>query len=823
MTRPIGGRDFASSPGSFFARFGGAFFGALLLLVLMEQIGLSLSVITVAIPLLLVILYAGIGVGARTLHVDAFFVTGRQMPAVANGMAMAANGLAGAVVVGLAGLIANEGYDALAYGLGLTGGFALIAIAIAPRLRAFEVYTVPDFLSVRFGSDIARLLGLIVLIACSFPFLVAQLGAMGTIAGRFLDLSFQTSVLLSLAVILSCTLLGGMRGVSWTQAAQYVVIAVAYLLPAIWLSVQVAGNPIPPLALGDLVHSVADIERAGGTLSAATLSLLEPQSAPATQDSFNFLALLVTLVAGTAAMPHILTRSLTAPSVVETRRASAWAVVFVAAIVLTAPALGLLVKHEVLALTVGTSVAELADKAGWLLGTGDTGAAIARLCGADAIDLAVVTRACGDSGYRLATADIALNAELAVLAAPEIAGLPFAISALVVVGALSAFLSTANGLLITLSAGLGHDLYHKLLDRRAPTARRIIAARLAVIATAGAAAWATLAGPPDFLTLFEWSFSLAAAGLFPVLVLGLWWSDTTRSAAIVGMIVGFGLTAFYLAANTYGFDKIPGNGDELVWHIPGITTAIAVEGAGILGIAAGFIVIAGLTLVTRERKPRPEPVVPADDAETSEVAGATGDEPASPEPVEAETAAIEEPVEPEADEAKADPKSEDPAAPSTETSDAESETEAPEPGNETAEGDAGDTPGEQTVEQPSEAAGEKQAEDAPADAQDGESVPAAVPASEERAAALEGPANESVPAEDPALDTKADSEKAGAAAKPAGGTKAKPTKRTRRGSTAKSSSAKNGTGSRASRAKKPAKPRSRKKPDTPPDNGTPKG
>ena len=470
------------------------------------------------------------------------------MPSIYNGMATGADWMSGASFVGMAGTLMLLGYDGLAFVLGWTGGYVLVAVLIAPFLRKFGAYTVPDFFSARYGGATARLLAVVVLICCSFTYVVAQIYATGLIASRFLDMDFTVAVYVGLAGILLCSMLGGMKAVTWTQVAQYIVLIVAYLTPVVILSAQKYGIPIPQLTYGAAIAQIGQLEQsmiAKGLADAATLKLhIKPFT---TYDPLNYFALIFCLMVGTASLPHILMRYFTTPSVREARSSVAWSLFFIFLLYFTAPAYAAFSKLEIYSLIdKGTALTELPQ---WIFTYGKIG--LVKICGKDAIDTASVLAACAGKATQLRWQDLNINTDVIVLSTPEIAGMPYVIAGLVAAGGLAAAMSTADGLLLAIANALSHDIYYKLLDPNAPTGRRLAVSRALLVVVAVAAAYVASTKPADILSMVAWAFSLAAAGIFPALVLGVWWKRGNTAGCIVGMILGFGVCLYYLVGTRY--------------------------------------------------------------------------------------------------------------------------------------------------------------------------------------------------------------------------------------------------------------------------------
>ena len=665
--------------------------GFILFLVLMawaERAGLARDWIGPIFLFLSVMLYACIGIYARTGDPEEFYVAGRRIPAMYNGMATAADWMSAASFISLAGALYLQGFSGtaaqpggLAYVLGWTGGFCLVGLLIAPRLRAMKLYTVPDFFAVRFGGKWPRLLAACGAIACSFIYVVAQIYGVGLIASRLTGVQFEIGILLGLGGVLLCSFLGGMRAITWTQVVQYLVLLLAFLIPVSWLSFKQLGTPLAPVAYGQqlpkierledqLIHSPSeqDVQAAfqrrardyaerladpaaalarereklnerirmlkaqGADLSLVMLARREladlprdvasardvwtramneaeergrplgglprhgqayegdPQGTPAEQALFNtsrlnFIALMFCLMVGTASLPHLLTRFYTTPTVSDTRRSVAWSLFFIALLYISSPALAVLVKFEVMQGLVGSSFDQLPN---WI-------AQWAR------VDPALISVQDVNGDRVLQFGEIRLGADMIMLATPELGGLPYVVSALVAAGGLAAALSTADGLLLTISNALVHDTAPQ--DGH-PTARltdtRVILSKFALLAVAMLAALAAALKPAEIISLVTASFSLAAATFFPALVTGIFWPRATGRGVVAGMLIGTGLTAVYMLQASpmlrAWWGAAPGG---LWWGIQPVS-------AGVFGVPAGFAVIVLVSLGDgwRQRQPR---------------------------------------------------------------------------------------------------------------------------------------------------------------------------------------------------------------------------
>jgi cation/acetate symporter len=542
--------DFTSNLGKIYGFYTGGFFAFVLLLALLEQMGVPNKWIGYGFVFLTLAVYAVIGIISRTMEAGEYYVAGRRVPAFYNGMATGADWMSAASFVGMAGTLFLLGYDGLAFVLGWTGGYVLVAILIAPYLRKFGAYTVPDFFAERFGGSFNRFLAVIVLVCCSFTYVTAQIYGTGLIASRFLGMDFTVAVYIGLIGILLCSMLGGMKAVTWTQVAQYIVLIIAYLTPIIILSSQKYGIPIPQLTYGHALQDIAAREQQMIQQGLATAAALKPHTTPFLSYSpLNFFALVLCLMVGTASLPHVLMRYFTTPSVRDARVSVAWSLFFIFLLYFSAPAYAAFSKLEVYSTVIGRS---LDDVRPWLLTYGQLG--LVKVCGVDAVSIDAIKAACmkiaGHPGV-IRLADLNINTDVIVLSTPEIAGMPYVIAGLVAAGGLAAALSTADGLLLAIANALSHDVYYKMIAPRSTVATRLVVSRILLFVVALFAAYTASTRPSDILAMVAWAFSLAAAGIFPALVLGIWWKRANSIGCAVGMIVGFGLCLFYLVVTRY--------------------------------------------------------------------------------------------------------------------------------------------------------------------------------------------------------------------------------------------------------------------------------
>ncbi len=563
-----------------------------------------------------VALYAAIGFFSRTSDVDEYYVAGRRVPAIYNGMATGADWMSAASFIGLAGTLYQKGYDGLAFVMGWTGGYVLVALFLAPYLRKFGQFTIPDFIAARYGGNLARGIAVGGVILASFTYVTAQIFGVGIITSRFLGIAFETGVFVGLAGILVCSFLGGMRAVTWTQVAQYIILIIAYLVPVVFLSYKVTNVPVPQLVYGEVLQKLAERERElladpaqkvvremyAERAQRLQRQLQLPGSAPASErerwqrelriaqdkaqtpfphaeafpgaDSaqrnearLNFMALTLCLMVGTAALPHILMRFYTTPSVREARSSVFWSLFFISLLYITAPAYAVFAKYEVYTNVIGTAIAELPT---WVASWAKVGLVAVEDINLDGI---------------LQLAELTLNPDVIVLATPEIAGLPYVVAGLVAAGGLAAALSTADGLLLTIANALSHDVYFQMINPSASTSRRLVISKTLLLGVAVAAAWVASLRPDTILSMVAWAFSIAGACFFPALVLGIFWRRASRAGAIAGMLSGLGMTLYYLlGVKFYGMQK---------WF------GISDLSAGVYGLAAGFLAIILVSLVTR--------------------------------------------------------------------------------------------------------------------------------------------------------------------------------------------------------------------------------
>lgn len=558
---------FIANLNKIYGGYTGGFIFFVLVLAVLEQMGVPQKIIGYCFVFLTIGVYAYIGILSRTSELSEYYVAGRVVPPFFNGMATGADWMSAASFISMAGGLYLAGYGGLGYVLGWTGGYVLVGVLLAPYLRKFGQFTVPDFLGVRYEGNTARICGVIVLFSASFTYIVAQTFGIGIITSRFLGIPFEVAIFVGLLGILVCSMLGGMRAVTWTQVAQYIILIIAYLTPVVWLSTKLYGFPIPELSYGQALTEIADLEKKLGIAKPHFSAYTDAKGQFSWVEFNNFWALTLTLMIGTASLPHILMRYFTTPNVRDARTSVGWSIFFIFLLYFTAPAYAAFAKREVYSNVIGQQISQLPA---WVQNWSQVGG------------LLTIKDANNDGILQLP--EFIINQDIIVLSMPEIAGLPYVISGLVAAGGLAAALSTADGLLLAIANALSHDIYYKLIDPKASTMRRLVVARalLVIVAIVGAAVAGTR--PAGIIQMVAWAFSLAAAGLFAPLVLGIWWKRTTAVGAVLGMMSGFAVCLFYLIGTRY-FDM------PLWFGIRNISSAL-------FGLPVAFIVTWVVSLMT---------------------------------------------------------------------------------------------------------------------------------------------------------------------------------------------------------------------------------
>jgi cation/acetate symporter len=649
-------------------------------LTLAEQGGLRKIWVGAIFLFATVFLYALIGIYGRTSSASEYYVAGRRIPAMYNGMAVAADWMSAASFISMAGGLYLQGFSGsgahsggLVYVLGWTGGFCLVALFVAPYLRQLNLYTLPEYFDHRFGGRWPRIIAAWSAVLCSFIYVVAQIYGVGLITSRLTGVQFEIGILLGLGGVLVCSFLGGMRAVTWTQVTQYVVLILAFLIPVSWLAYKQLGNPVAAVVYGQQLPKISELElhlknapqeqqvieeylrrardyerklaqlpgsleqekrvqkeRIQGLMVAhaeeseivAARRLLaalprdeaaarerwtqarqdylaraqplagmpahtrpfagDPGGTPEERQIFdvsrrNFLALMFCLMIGTAGLPHLLTRFYTTRTVAEARNSATWSLFFIALLYLSAPALAVLVKYEVMSQLVGMRFDDLPV---WIAQW-------------TKLDPALISVSDINGDRILQFAELQLGPDIVMLATPELGGLPYVVSGLVAAGGLAAALSTADGLLLTIGNALAHDLFYWKNTDRAGTVRRVMLSKFALLLVALIAAYVAAQRPADILFLVSASFSLAGSAFVPVMILGIFWTGVTRFAAVAGMLSGLLLTLYYMLINMAPVRTL------LSLQGSGLWFEIDPVSAGVFGVGAGLLVTIVLSWLTR--------------------------------------------------------------------------------------------------------------------------------------------------------------------------------------------------------------------------------
>jgi cation/acetate symporter len=537
-------------------------------------------------------LFVAVAIWSKARSTAEYYVADRAVSPVVNGLATASDWMSAASVLSMAGLVATVGRDGAAYLMGWTGGYVLLAVLLAPYLRKYGKYTVPQFVGERYYSGGARLLALVLALLISFTYVVGQVRGVGVVLARFLDVSIEAGVLWAAVAVLLYTVLGGMKGITHAQVAQYAVIVVAFVLPAIAASERLTGNPVPPLALGSGLSAQGAAELG----SAAGVPLLEAIDRISTDLGFapytsgwrprqDVIAIAAVLMFGTAGLPHILVRFFTVPKIRDARATAAWALVFIAVLYLTAPAVAAFARAGLVSTLHGRAYAERPE---WFQRWERTG-------------LAAFVDRDGDGRMTLSAApernEVKVDPDVLVIAHAEIARVAPWILGLVAAGALAAGLSTAAGLLLVIASGVAHDVVRGGFAPRLGERAELYWARSVAGAAALLAALLALRPPGTVAEVVAFAFGLAASTFFPALVAGIFWRRATRAGAVAGMLAGFGLTFGYVGV--FGWLD-PSRARAGSWWL-----GISPEGIGALGLLVNLAILVVVSLATR---PPPEPV-----------------------------------------------------------------------------------------------------------------------------------------------------------------------------------------------------------------------
>lgn len=521
-------------------------------------------------------LYIGVAIASRAGSTKEFYVAGGGVPPIANGMATAADWMSAASFISMAGAISFAGYDGSVYLMGWTGGYVLLALLLAPYLRKFGKFTIPDFVGDRYESGTARIVAVICAIFVSFTYVAGQMSGVGIVLSRFLEVDKTTGVMIGMGIVFFYAVLGGMKGITYTQVAQYCVLIFAYLVPAIFLSILMSDSPVPMLGFGgegpDGVSLLSKLE--GLHTELGFDSYLD--GSRSTMDMF---AITAALMFGTAGLPHVIVRFYTVPKVRDARKSVGWALVFIAILYLTAPAIAVFARTNLLETVSEKPYSEMPD---WFTKWESTGLLAWEDQNADGLIQYTGT----------AANELFVNPDIMVLANPEIAQLPDWVIGLVAAGALAAALSTAAGLLLVVSTSISHDLLKRSLLPKITEKGELRAARTAAGFAVLVAGWFGINPPGYVAETVALAFGLAASSFFPVLLLGIFSKRMNRAGAIAGMVSGIGFTASYIIYWQF-LHKADSNPENWLW-------GISPQGIGMVGMCVNLLVA---TLVSRLTPP----------------------------------------------------------------------------------------------------------------------------------------------------------------------------------------------------------------------------
>ena len=546
-------------------------------------------------------LYMGIAIWSRAGSTKEFYVAGGGVHPVANGMATAADWMSAASFISMAGLIAFLGYNASPYLMGWTGGYVLLALLLAPYLRKFGKFTVPEFIGDRFYSRPARLVAVLCLIVASITYVIGQMKGVGVAFGRFLEVDFETGVLIGMGIVFFYAVLGGMKGITYTQIAQYCVLIFAYTVPAIFISLQLTGNPLPQLGLGSTLSDGSGMYLLEKLDQIVTELGFAPYTEPA-GSKLNLTLLTATLMVGTAGLPHVIIRFFTVPKVSDARRSAGWALVFIAILYTTAPAVGAMARMNLMDTVqigeVGSAEGNLLheqrpewmktwEKTGLLAYEDKNGDGRIQYYNEANPEFAAQAQAFGWAGNEMVTVD----RDIMVLANPEIAKLPNWVIALVAAGGLAAALSTAAGLLLVISTSISHDLLKKTLMPGITDKQELLFARCAAAVAICIAGYLGI-NPPGFVAqVVAFAFGLAASSFFPAIILGIFSKRMNKEGAIAGMVTGISITAAYIVYFKFvnPAANVPAN-----WFL-----GVSPEGFGTIGMVVNFAVATAVAALTK--------------------------------------------------------------------------------------------------------------------------------------------------------------------------------------------------------------------------------
>ena len=550
-------------------------------------------------------LYIGIAIWSRAHTTGDFYIAGKGVSPVANGMATAADWMSAASFISMAGLIAFLGYDGSVYLMGWTGGYVLLALFLAPYLRKFGKFTVPEFIAERYYSKTARIVAVICLIFISFTYVAGQMRGVGIVFSRFLEVDVTIGLAIGMGVVFVYAVLGGMKGITYTQVAQYCVLIFAYTVPAIFIAIQITGNPIPQLAFGSEVSGtgISLLDK----LDEIVVSLGFTQYTSGTKSTIDIFCITLALMVGTAGLPHVIVRFFTVPKVRDARISAGYALLFIAILYTTAPAVGAMARYNLVNTIqpgeVGAANGNLVyderpewmhtwQQTGLLRFEDKNGDGRIQLYNDSNQDFAATAASYGWQGNELS-----VDNDIMVLANPEIAGLPNWVIALVAAGGIAAALSTAAGLLLVISAAVSHDLVKGIFLPNISEQKELLAGRIAAAFAIMIAGYLGFDPPGWVAQVVAFAFGLAAASLFPVILLGIFFKRTNKQGAIAGMLIGLFFTYGYIEYFKGLFLKWAGApwGENVAEHW---LFGISPEGIGVIGMILNFIVALSVSYLT---------------------------------------------------------------------------------------------------------------------------------------------------------------------------------------------------------------------------------
>lgn len=512
-------------------------------------------------------LYIGIAIWSRASSTGEFYVAGKGVHPIANGLATAADWMSAASFISMAGIISFGGYDGSVYLMGWTGGYVLLALLLAPYLRKFGKFTVPDFIGDRYYSNVARVVAVMCALLVSFTYVAGQMRGVGLVFSRFLEVDINTGVIIGMFIVLFYAVLGGMKGITYTQVAQYCVLIFAFMVPAIFISIQMTGNPIPQIGFGSTGNDgVYLLDKLDGLHR--DLGFHEYTSGSKSKIDVFFIT--AALMVGTAGLPHVIVRFFTVKKVSDARKSAGWALLFIAILYTTAPAIAVFARTNMIETVHDKSKEELPA---WFSNWEVTG-----LIQFDDKNKDGRLQYLADK----ATNELTIDPDITVLANPEIARLPNWVIALVAAGGLAAALSTAAGLLLVISSSISHDIIKKIINPKITEKGELIAARFSAVVAVIIAGWFGI-NPPDFVAAtVALAFGLAAASFFPAIILGIFYKRMNKEGAIAGMVVGIALMLYYMMK--FKFDWFGGGTAANWWY------GISPEGFGTVAMIVNFIV-----------------------------------------------------------------------------------------------------------------------------------------------------------------------------------------------------------------------------------------